>query len=263
VSSGRALRAVAGLAVIGASAVFFFGWGLRDTRTVLIAGSERSFDVVVQGDVDAGSMPLVLVFHGRDGTSWNIRRRFALDRAAHDAGDRAVFAYLQGVALPGLRAVAWQTDCDGPDVKFADEVVRTLSAQYPIDPQRLFVAGMSWGGEMTMAYACCHHDTVRAMAPMSGGVWDNLSDVCRAPVPAVRVTMGEDDTVVSPVAVHHLVEEFRARQGCSPRTHPTEDHCVAWEGCAAPVIACWYPTLGHRLAPRAGPETWNFFRSFK
>ncbi len=254
------LRLAVALTLAGAAALAF-DW-TRYARSLTVDGVERRFELVVEGDARAGPLPLVFVFHGRDRTSWNIRHRLGLDAAAHALGDRGLFVYPQALEFPGTHTVAWQGGCEGPDLRFVDEVVRTLATEYPLDRARLFAAGMSWGGEMAIAVGCCRHDTVRAIAPMSGGTWDGVSDACVAPAPALRLTLGEEDSLAPPTVLRHVVEAFRARQHCSTRTHPTEEHCVAWEDCEAPVIECDYPGLGHQLPPRAGQELWNFFRAF-
>ncbi len=162
----------------------------------------------------------------------------------------------------GGHVVGWQTACDGPDMRFLDAIVHTLAAEYSIDRTRIFASGFSWGGEMAIAFGCCRHDRVRAIAPLSGGVWDNVSDTCRAHAPAFRIAVGDADPHLPVRVVQHLTDEFRAIHGCATRSHETDPHCRAYDGCREPVIQCVYPGLGHELPSNGGREIWSFLRSF-
>jgi polyhydroxybutyrate depolymerase len=256
------IRLAVGVTLVGVAGVLAFE-RTRYAQELTVDGVARTYEVVVVGDPHAGPLPLVFVFHGRDRTSWNIRRRFGLDAAARALGDRGVFVYPQALELPGSRAVAWQAGCAAPDLRFVDELLRALSGTYAIDRARIFATGMSWGGEMAIAVGCCRPDVVRAVAPLAGGTWDSVSAGCSAQVPALRISLGEEDRLAPPAVLHHVADEFRARQHCSNRSHPAGDHCLAADGCEAPVIECSYPGLGHELPPGAGREVWAFFRSFE
>jgi len=115
---------------------------------------------------------------------------------------------------------------------------------------------------MAIAFGCCRHEQVRAIAPMSGGVWDSVGEACRTHAPAFRITIGLDDAIELPSIVQHLTDEFRSLHRCSKQSHVTDPHCNAYEGCDAPVIQCLYPGLAHQVPSEAGPEIWQFFRSF-
>lgn len=255
------IRLTLGVALVGVAAVLAFE-RTRYAQEITVDGVARTYELVVVGDPHAGPLPLVFVFHGRDRTSWNIRRRFGLDTAARAMGDRGVFVYPQALELPGARAVGWQTGCADPDLRFVAELLRALSDKYALDRSHIFATGMSWGGEMAIAVGCCRPDVVRAVAPMAGGTWDSVSTGCRDQVPALRIAEGEEDRLAPPVVLHHVADEFRARQHCSSRSHSAGAHCLAADGCEAPVIECSYPGLGHELPPDAGREVWAFFRSF-
>lgn len=251
---GTALSVLAGIAL-------FVLWQ-RDSRGLSIDGVRRSYDVFVEGGGSSEPVPLVFIFHGRNGSAGAIRRRTAIDAAARELGERALFVYPQGRRYPGKHVVGWQTACDGPDMRFLDAIVQTLAVEYNIDRTRVFASGFSWGGEMAIAFGCCRHDSVRAIAPLSGGVWDNVSDACRAHAPAFRIAVGDADPLLPVRVVQHLTDEFRAIHGCSARSHEANPHCRAYDGCRKPVIQCIYPGLAHELPSNGGREIWRFLRSF-
>jgi polyhydroxybutyrate depolymerase len=256
----RALFAVALVALVATGIV-----SLRrcDSRTIVVNGVERSYDLVVEGELGSEPVPLVFVFHGRNGSGAGVRRRTGIADAAHEAGDRAIFVFPEAVEYPGEGVLGWQVDCDGPDMRFADAIVREVASEHAVDRTRIFASGFSWGAEMAIAFGCCRHHTVRAVAPMSGATSDVVSEVCRAHAPAFRITIGDADPIVRVQVVRQVTGEFRARHGCSDRARPADPSCLAYEDCEAPVIECVYPGLGHEVPPNGGREIWRFLRSFE
>jgi polyhydroxybutyrate depolymerase len=258
----RIVRAVFGIGLSMLAGIAVFVLWHRDTRGVSIDGVRRSYDVVVEGGAGSDPVPLVFIFHGRNGSAGAIRRRTGIDAAARELGDRALFVYPQGRPYPGGHVVGWQTACDGPDMRFLDVIVQTLAAEYSIDRTRILASGFSWGGEMAIAFGCCRHDSVRAIAPLSGGVWDNVGDACRGHAPALRIAIGDADPIVPLRVVQHLTDDFRAIQGCATRSHEIDPHCRAYDGCREAVIQCVYRGLAHELPSNGGREVWSFLRSF-
>jgi len=92
----RIVRAVFGIGLSMLAGIALFVLWHRDTRGVSIDGVRRSFDVVVEGGAGPDPVPLVFIFHGRNGSARAIRRRTGIDAAAREVGDRAVFVYPQG-----------------------------------------------------------------------------------------------------------------------------------------------------------------------
>jgi polyhydroxybutyrate depolymerase len=58
------------------------------------------------------------------------------------------------------------------DSGFIRNLIQTLSPQYNIDPKRVFVMGMSAGGEMAHRIGIDLSDVVAAIAVVSGDVWN-------------------------------------------------------------------------------------------
>jgi polyhydroxybutyrate depolymerase len=251
-----------GIGLVGAAGLALFVSRHRDSRTLVLDGVERTYDVVIEGSPSADPLPLVFIFHGRNGSGWRIRMRAGIDTAAHESGDRAIFVFPQALEYPGTNVLGWQVACDGPDMRFVDAIVEELAERHAIDRRLIFASGFSWGAEMAIALGCCRHEGVRAVAPMSGGTWDNVSDTCREQAPAFRMTIGDADPHLPLGVVQHITDEFRARHGCSARTREAGPNCRVYEDCDAPVIQCVYPGMGHEVPPNGGREIWSFLRSF-
>ena len=88
--------------------------------------------------------------------------------------------------------LASQYDTDNQDLVFFDDLLKCVSEQYTIDPDRVYVTGMSGGGLMTTFLGLHRAEVVAAAAPMSGGylqAWQSLI----APAAPWMVTWGGAD----------------------------------------------------------------------
>jgi polyhydroxybutyrate depolymerase len=233
--------------------------GYRD-RTLTVAGQTRHYQLYVPAGVDGTRpLPLVFVFHARDGTIQDAER-FGLQDAAAAAGDKAVFVFPQ--ALSRGRAVGWALGCGDHDIQLFDAMLAATEAEECIDTHRIFVTGFSWGADMTIATGCCRGDVVRAIAPTSGTGWHRSG--CTAQRPAYRVTIGTADPIYPVRDVHAVTEQYREAQGCSTGTTPAvpSPPCLASTGCNAPVVECVYDGLAHAPPPDGWAHVWRFFAGF-
>ncbi len=69
---------------------------------------------------------------------------------------------------PSLR----ETDAD--DVRFLSALIDALSAEFHIDPSRIFVTGFANGAAMTYRLACERPGKIAAIAPVGGGLAERL-----------------------------------------------------------------------------------------
>jgi polyhydroxybutyrate depolymerase len=160
-------------------------------------GQERVYRLYVPENLDpATPVPLVLALHGGGGTADSMER--ISDSGFHPLADRDGFivAYPQGIdkgwndSRPGV-------DNDADDVGFIAALIDHLSAEYAIDPDRVFVTGISNGGHMSYRLACQLSDRIAAIAPVAANVWDGLVENCAPlhPVP-VLIMNGTEDPLV-------------------------------------------------------------------
>ncbi len=87
---------------------------------------------------------------------------------------------------------AWENDVD--DEGFIKTLVETLSAQYPIDPRRVYLAGISSGGMLAYRVACTWSQRIAAIGVV-GAALNNSPCLPRAPVSVIAFHGTADRTV--------------------------------------------------------------------
>jgi polyhydroxybutyrate depolymerase len=123
-------------------------------HTLRIDGVDRAYRVYVPSDLPDEQVPLVVMLHGGFGSAVQAENVYGWDAAA-DAGGFVV-AYPDGLGR------AWNAGgCCGQaaarnvdDVGFVSAVVQELARRLELDPDRVFVTGMSNGGIMAYRMAC-------------------------------------------------------------------------------------------------------------
>lgn len=108
-------------------------------------------------------------------------------------------------------------------------------ANYPVDPRRLYLMGMSQGGRGTFYYTAAHPRRFAGVAPMPGGVVD-VDIGCRFEDTALWVFHGENDAdgnlgpgVFSPCAIVQYVHMHE-----QPQLYPQHAACTASIGSIRP-----------------------------
>jgi polyhydroxybutyrate depolymerase len=159
--------------------------GNVSTRALAFAGESRSY-IVYAPRTKLPHPALVLVLHGRNGTAAALRRRTRL--TFEKLADRDGFI----VAYPDAPVGTWNSGhayakTQADDVGYLAALIDTLSAEYQVDPDRLYVTGFSNGASMTYRLACERPDKIAAIAPVGGGLAERLMGPCaaasRRPIP--------------------------------------------------------------------------------
>jgi MYXO-CTERM domain-containing protein len=108
-------------------------------------------------------------------------------------------------------------------------------ANYPVDPRRMYLMGMSQGGRGTFFYTAAHPRRFAGVAPMPGGVVD-LDIGCRFEDTALWVFHGENDAdgnlgpgVFSPCSIVQYVHMHE-----QPQLYPQHATCTASIGSIRP-----------------------------
>ncbi len=193
----------------------------------------RPYDSKVPTGYDAKQpTPLVILLHGYGASGVLQDAYFGLGRLVDQKG--FLYAYPDGTLdAKGLRF--WNaTDacCDFQhtqvdDVAYLDAVISDMSAQYNVDPKRIFLTGHSNGGYMSHRYACDRSDHIAAFVALAGDNWKDETRCKPTSKVAVLQVHGDADGSVpyngdqnSPSA-HESVASWARYNGCAPTTDTT------------------------------------------
>ncbi|MGH8445134.1 MAG: alpha/beta hydrolase family esterase [Solimonas sp.] len=194
-------------------------------ETIVSQGIGRT-SLYIRPQVDPqGLAPAVIFLHFGRGTPK------AMANLVH-AGDLAA-KYGAWVILPTAENRRWNDDPAETgsidDVGYLVKVIQAAVAQHPIDPKRIYIAGMSNGGFMTSRFACEHPELIAGAAQVVSSMHKSEAAVC-APKVAVPMTLilGTNDVLVRYNAKFGLLsgpETFARWQqinGCDPSGVLTE-----------------------------------------
>lgn len=149
---------------------------------------ERSYHVKEPDDWDGNSpLPVLLHFHG-----WGRQGDLIVKHQRISGHTRR-----RGVLLiaPNGQGRTWDFwNADSRDVPFAAAVIEEVAKSYPIDRNRIYVSGYSYGAAMAWRYACQNGDGVAALLAISGTLAQ--TETCPQAPGEVRQVYGFDDTVM-------------------------------------------------------------------
>lgn len=145
--------------------------GVARAETFKHDGVDRTYQVHVPSKVTKPA-PLLMVLHGRGGAGKQIRAHASFDAEADRLG--FVVAYPDGIDHKWADArqvtLAKEKQAGTDDVGFLLGVVDALVAQGIVDKERVYFAGHSNGGFMSLTLACLHADRIRGVASVAGGL---------------------------------------------------------------------------------------------
>jgi polyhydroxybutyrate depolymerase len=184
-----------------------------DTREALVYVSPKATKEPV---------PLVFVFHGHGGTMKNSATKMAI----HDHWPEAVCVYPQGLNTPGKltdpdgKKTGWQHDPKDQgdrDLKFFDEMLKSLRKDYKIDDKRIYVTGHSNGGRFTQVLWAERGEVFAAVAP-SGTTAGPLVKSLK-PKPCLHIA-GEKDELVKFEWQKATMDAVKKLNGCDADGKP-------------------------------------------
>jgi polyhydroxybutyrate depolymerase len=206
-----------------------------DVPVVLRSGGlDRTYVVHVPASYDGSrAVPVVLVLHGSGGSAEIANSISGMSVKSDAAGFLAVYPEGTGPIATfnaGLCCgYAGRTMMD--DVSFMRDVVTDVSADYLVDPSRIYATGMSNGAMMVHRLGCEMSDVLAAIAPVAGAlevecapagplsaiVFHGTADgiVPYAGGPAATVPRGMDPDY-DPVST--AVNEWATADGCTGAT---------------------------------------------
>ncbi len=234
------------------------------------SGTTRDFELLVPASVSSTTpLAVTFVFHGSGGTSANAKA-VGIQQVAN-AASQSIFVFPQGINFDKF-GVGWNDGCSGYDMVFFDNMLGHIEKTYCVDPERVFVAGFSWGCDFVTALACCRGNRLRAVGAAScSDEFSKPSDYttyANYPCPvtnaaAIRFTHDsspDGDGAYSGTQFASTSRLYREMNACSATTTATSPSpCVAYQGCRHSLVECAYPGLGHAWPSDWATETWSFF----
>ncbi|MFC0682115.1 alpha/beta hydrolase family esterase [Lysobacter korlensis] len=256
-------------------------------------GLERSFRVTVPADAGDKELPMLVALHGAGGSAVTLSYLTGFDLAVPDA--RFVLVEPNGTG-PDSGTRTWNAGtCCGSsvgtvdDVGFLAAILDRVAADFPVDADRVYLAGFSNGGMLAYRAACELGERVAGIAVVAGTM--NVEGCpAAAPVPVLAVH-GDGDTVV-PFAggessygdprvepwynlpVEEAVGFWAERNGCP--SEPEEStvgaaRVIEWDGCSVELWVVqggrhtWFGgpmSAGSGLEPDGAPSATDLVLDF-
>ena len=186
-------------------------------RDWTVGKAKREAIVYLPANTDKPA-PVVFAFHGHGGTAAHAARTFAYQTHWPEA----IIVYMQGLPTPGKltdpegKKSGWQSgagDQNDRDLKFFDDVIKTLTKEQKLDEKRIYCTGHSNGGGFTYTLWAERGDLFAAVAP-SAAIPNQTTDVKNLkPKPCLHVAGSKDPLVKYDWQVRSMERE-RKLNGC-------------------------------------------------
>lgn len=166
--------------------------GVSSVQAEFMVGKSQRRALYIRPTVrKPGLAPAIVLLHYAGGDPESMANLTAISKLVRDTGIWAI--------LPEARGRSWSTDpvrdANGPDdVGLLTQVIDFSISAFPIDPKRVYMAGFSAGGFMTIRYVCDHPERIAAAAYVSATLIDSLRSRCKSsyPMPILAIN-GTDD----------------------------------------------------------------------
>jgi polyhydroxybutyrate depolymerase len=185
-------------------------------RTWTVEGLDRQALLCLPASGNTTNAPVVFSFHGHGGNRVTSAAIFGF----HRVWPEALVVYMQGVKTPGKltdpegKKTGWQDtpgDYGDRDLKFFDQVLAALKAEYKIDPRRVYATGYSHGGYFTYLLWARRGGDLAAVAPCAATL--RAAGAGLEPKPALHFA-GTGDTLVKWEWQRETIDRVRALNGC-------------------------------------------------
>lgn len=176
--------------------------GKHIKATLSHSGINRAYTLYIPADLDSSAaVPLVLGLHQGGGKGADFEK--LTENGWNTLADEHGFI----VAYPDAYKGRWNNGTNDPtspaflanidDVDFLRTIVGKISADYNIDPARIYATGLSSGAIMALRLACEAADLVVAIAPVAGQAGKSQQATCAPSQPvSMLLIVGSDDPIV-------------------------------------------------------------------
>lgn len=179
--------------------LFVAGYAAAQTTingSFMHGGINRTYSFYVPVSYTPGTpVPMVIGLHGTSSSG----SAFAQYRDFRPIADTANFIVVHPDGSTMLGVKFWNygniLGSTVDDVGFLEALIDTISAQYSINPNRIYSAGMSNGSFMSYCLAC-ESDRFAAIAGVTGSMSVSMYNSCNPahPTPAIHIHGTEDPT---------------------------------------------------------------------
>jgi len=242
--------------------------------TIDVNGLSRQYFIVLPANYDANTpTPVVFAWHYRGGTAAGLLGGYGGAFYGVKTGlPNAIYVAGQGLdsgTTDSGTDYGWP-NTNGQDVNFAKAMVSWVEANFCVDKNRLFSAGMSYGGMMSNTLGCQMPDVFRAIGVMSGALYTGYGQTCVNHPIAAFITHGDADTTVPIAGDQTARDQFIKDNGCDTTNTQSvvldaNTNCTLYSVCTAgnyPVEWCPVVGEGHAIPSWGGAQIAKFFLQF-
>jgi hypothetical protein len=176
----------------------------KGMRTIMTGGMTGNYNVNLPANYDPNKpWPLGFGFHG-----------FGNGACGPTGGECQGFAMLPAITVyPKSLQAGWEGQPQPltENLQFYHDVLAVMKNEYCVDLNRIFIAGVSSGGQFIEQIACRDGESLWQVTAVSAYVDKGADTGCKG-TPPVLITQGATETSVS-VATPVM---FAKRNGCSP-----------------------------------------------
>ncbi|MBM4277175.1 MAG: phospholipase [Deltaproteobacteria bacterium] len=172
-------------------------------RSIHVGGLERTYQLYPPSSYDSSrSLPLVILLHGGGGTGEGMEKLTmgGFNRLADREGFIVVYPdgiekhWNDGRGLQAYRAHRENIDDVGLISALIEHFIRTLN----VDPNRIYAAGISNGGQFSQRLACELSDRIAAIGVVAAQLPEHLPSSCALKKPvSVLMMPGTEDPLVA------------------------------------------------------------------
>lgn len=217
-------------------------------------------------------LPLIVYFHGWNGSPEGTFRNTAMVKAANRRG--ALFV------APWAATGYWRQIGEGraeggrDELAYTRAVLADVKRRWPVDEALTLASGFSRGASMVWNLACYGGDLFAGFAPIAGGFWNTTPASCPTGPVNLRHIHGLKDRVVAfdeigiynSMPIPEGMATLRHLNGCSAEPGPPVPHgrysCRDWSGCAGgrTLSLCLHPK-GHSIPAEWVAEGLDWLRA--